>query len=173
MNGVSPKVWAGIAAKARVGVISSPVPWSEIVCVVLGEAFRLVSVNTRESLIVPPTVGAKLIGRVQVAPAASVPGVLLVLPVSGHVPLLVLSRVKSAEMLGLFPPVGIGKFSAAFPLLATVTVRTPSVESVEPTLVAVGKLRDGGSLRSISFTALLFWSATNKFPLPSTATPEG
>ena len=103
----------------------------------------------------PATVGAKLMGRVQLASAASEPGVLVVLPISGQVPLLVLFNVKLAEMLGLFPLVGIGKLSTAFPLFATVTVRTPSVESVEPTLVAVGKLRDGGSLRSISFAALL------------------
>src|ERR1700722_13669772 len=161
----------GATAVVAVGT-ATPVPLREMVWVA-GLPFRLLSRMTREPPMAPATVGAKLIRRVQLAPVARVPGVLLVLPGSGQVPLLVLFSVKLAEMLGLFPLVGIGKFSTAFPLLANVTVRTPSVESVEPTLVAVGKLRDGGSLRSISFTALLFWSATNKFPLPSTATPEG
>src|SRR6185312_10636475 len=159
-----------MVAKASVGVASSPVPFREIVCVVLGVALRLVSVNTSEPPIVPPIVGAKLIGRVQLAPAASVFGVPVV---SGQVPLFVLSSVKSAEMLGLFPLPGTGKLSTAFPLLATVTVRRPSVVSVEPTFVAVGKFSDGGSLRLISFTALLPTSATKTLPAPSTATPKG
>jgi hypothetical protein len=42
-------------------------------------------------------------------------------------------------MLGLFPLVGIGKFSTSLPLLVTVTIRAPSVVSVEPVTVAVGK----------------------------------
>src|SRR6185312_11599356 len=136
-----------MVAKASVGVTSSPVPFREIVCVVLGLALRLVSVNTSEPPIVPPIVGAKLIGSVQLAPTASVLGVSVV---SGQVPPLVLSSVKSAEMLGLFPLVGTGKLSTAFPLLATVTVRGPSAVSVEPAFVEVAKLSDGGSLRSIS-----------------------
>jgi hypothetical protein len=55
------------------GLATAAVPVSEMVCVAL-VAFRLLSVRTSEPLTVPLVVpvGAKLMGRVQLAPDASV-----------------------------------------------------------------------------------------------------
>jgi hypothetical protein len=63
-----------------------------------------------------------------------------------------LSKVKFDAMLGLFPILGTGKLSAAFPTFCTVTVMGLSLP-VEPKLVAA-KLRLGGSLKSTFHTLL-------------------
>ena len=141
----------------------TPVPLRLIVCVVLGLAFRLVFVSTREPLIEPAVVGAQLICSVQLVPAANIPAVLLMLPVKGQVPILALSSVKFVEMAGLLPLAGIGKLSAELPLLAIVTVRAPSMVSVEPAIVAVAKLSDGASAKSSFMT--LFALAAPKYEI--------
>jgi hypothetical protein len=82
----------------------------------------LLSVTTNDPLIVPAAVGAKLIGRVQDAPAASVPTDEDVLPINGQAVPPVLFNVKFDAILGLFPLVGIGSVSAVFPLFHRVTV---------------------------------------------------
>jgi hypothetical protein len=101
---------------------------------VLGEAFRLVSVNTSEPLRLPGTVGAKVTGKVQLAPAARVADALLLLYVNGQLPPLLLSKVKFVAMLGLFPLLRIGKVSVALPLLIIVSVCGLSL-LIEPTAV--------------------------------------
>ena len=78
MTGVKLVVWFTLRlfeATACVAVGTGvAVPVSEIVCVAL-VAFRLLSVSTSEPLTVPLVVpvGAKPMGRVQLAPDASVP----------------------------------------------------------------------------------------------------
>jgi hypothetical protein len=71
---------------------------------------------------VPAAVGAKLIGRVQDAPVASVPADEDVLPINGQAVPPVLFKVKFVAILGLFPLDGIGSVSAVFPLFHSVTV---------------------------------------------------
>ena len=99
------------------------------------------SVRTREPLIEPATVGAKLIGSVQDVPAARVPVDEEVLPVNGQVPLLVLFRLKFAEMLGLLPVWGRGKLRLALPMFSRVII---CEALVVPTLIDA-KLRLGAS----------------------------
>src|ERR1039458_6775036 len=72
-------------------------------------------------------------------------------------------------MLGLLPVPGLGKVSAALPLLASVTV---CALLVWPSTVEA-KLSDGGVASGISFTKLLPMSATKTLPAPSTTTPKG
>jgi hypothetical protein len=121
-------------------------------------ALRLLSVRTSDPPMPPLDVGTKLMGRAHDVPCASVPGDPAPLLTSGQAVVPLLSSVKFAEMLGLFPLRGAGKFRSALPLLAIVTVCGLS-ELVEPTSVEA-KLNDGGLLRSIIFTALLCVSAT-------------
>jgi len=109
------------------------VPLSEIVCLTL-VPFILLSVTASDPLIVPAAVGAKLIGRVQDAPVASVPTDEDVLPINGQAVPPVLFNVKFDAILGLFPLVGIGSVSAVFPLFHSVTVCGLSL-LVEPTAV--------------------------------------
>ena len=114
---------------------------------------RLLSVVTREPVMGPDTVGMKLTLSVQLAPAASDPG----LKVScGQVELGL--RLKLAEMLGLVPVAGTVNRSGEVPLFATVTVCGLS-ELVAPTAVEA-KERVGGFCAFISFAALLPVSAT-------------
>ena len=80
------------------------------------------SANTRVPLSVPVVVGAKLMGNKQDWPAASVPAVKEPAFTSGHDAAPLLFRVKFAERPGLFPLLGIGKFSAELPTFSTVTV---------------------------------------------------
>ena len=127
--------------------------------------------STTEPLRVPAVVGTKLMGNRQEAPAASDPAVEELALTSGHAVAPLLARVKFAAMFGLFPVEGMGKFSIALPIFLTVTVRGLSLLA-EPTCVEA-KVRDGGSAKSNSFTALLPESATKTFPFPSTATPWG
>ena len=72
-------------------------------------------------------------------------------------------------MLGSLPVAGMGKVSAALPLLASVTV---CALLVAPSKVEA-KLSDGGVASGISFTKLLPMSATKTLPALSTATPKG
>jgi len=99
----------------------------------------LLSVTTNDPLIVPAAVGAKLIGRVQDAPVASVPADEAVLPINGQAVPPVLFKVKFDAILGLFPLVGIGSVRVVFPLFHRVTVCGLSL-LVEPTFV-VAKLK--------------------------------
>jgi hypothetical protein len=150
------------------------VPLSKIVWVALG-TLRLLSVSTRDPLRLPAVVGAKLIDRVQNAPAASEPADEAELPVNGQAVPPELFKVKFVEILGLFPLDGIGNVSAVFPLFHSVTVCGLSL-LVEPTVVDA-KPRLGVSAKSSFTTPFPFWlpapSATNTFPLASTATPRG
>ena len=102
--------------------------------------FRVLSVRTSEPLILPATVGAKLMGRVHDVPSASVPAELAVLLINGHAVDPLLFSVKLVAMLGLLPLDGMGKVSAAFPRFHTVTV---CGLLVEPTAVEA-KLNAGG-----------------------------
>jgi hypothetical protein len=79
----------------------------------------------------------------QDAPIASVPADEAELPINGQAVPPVLLKVKFVAILGLFPAVGIGKISAAFPTLDKVTVCGLS-PLVEPAFV-VAKLTLGGS----------------------------
>ena len=86
-------------------VLPIPVPPKVMLCVVLpgAVAFRLLSVRTSEPVRVPAVVGSKLIDNWQEAPAANVPAVGEFVPTSGQAVAPLLSRVKFAAMLGLFP----------------------------------------------------------------------
>ena len=132
----------GVVKTSWVGTGSSAVPPRAMVCVAL-VAFRLLSVRTTEPLTVPfaVPVGAKLIGRVQLAPDASVPAAELPVVSSGHADTPLLLSVKLAAMLGLYPLPGIEKVSALLPMFEIVAVCGSSVVSVNPTLVAVAKPR--------------------------------
>ena len=92
VNGVAARFTVSTVEATTVVAVNcrTAVPCRAIVCVVLGLTFRLLSVNTSEPFTVPAAVGAKVTGSVQFVPAATTPAVLLPLPVSGHVPLLVL-----------------------------------------------------------------------------------
>ena len=127
------------------------VPPSEIVCVTL-DPFILLSVTTNDPLIVPAAVGAKLIGRVHEAPAASVPADDEVLPVIGQAVPPELLKAKFVEMLGLLPLDGIENVSAVFPLFDSVNVCGLSLLVVPTT--ADAKLRFGASAKS-NFTTWL------------------
>src|ERR1035437_4308842 len=130
----------GVVKTSWVGTGSGAVPLRAMVCVAL-VAFRLLSVRTSEPLMVPNVVGAKLMGRVQLAPDASVPAAELLVVSNGQADPPLLLSVKLAAMLGLFPIPGIGKVSDALPMFEIVAVCGPSVVSVDPTLVAVAKRR--------------------------------
>jgi hypothetical protein len=147
--------WAGIAPKVMVcGVLPVPMPLRSILCAAYpGEAaLSALSVNATVPLKAPAAWGAKLMANRQDWPAASVPAVVEPALTSGHEDAPLLFRVKFAEMLGLFPLLGIGKLSAVLPTFSTVTVCGLSL-LVEPGAVNA-KLRLGGSARS-SFNALL------------------
>jgi hypothetical protein len=122
-----------------------PVPLSEIVWITLG-TFRLLSVSARDPLMLADDVGTKLIGRVQDAPAASVPADEAVLPINGQAVPSELFKVKLVEMLGLFPLDGIGNVSGALPLFDNVKVCGLSLLVVPTT--ADAKLRLGASAKS-------------------------
>jgi len=64
--------------------------------------------------------------------------------VSGQSPVPLLYTEKSGPMLGLLPEDGIGKLSVVLPTFCRDTKLAPSVVSLEPTSVAVGKFNDGG-----------------------------
>ena len=104
--------------------------------------FRLLSVSTSEPLMLPEAVGAKLMGRVQDVPRASVPWELAELDINGQAVDPTLFNVKLTAIAGLFPLDGIGRVSAALPRLNTVTVFGLSL-LVEPTAVDA-KLNEGG-----------------------------
>jgi hypothetical protein len=129
----------GVVKTSWVGTGGVAVPPRAMVCVAL-VAFRLLSVRTSEPLMVPNVVGAKLMGRVQLAPDASVAGELPVVS-SGHADPPLLLSVKLAAMLGSLPVIGMGKVSGMLPMFEIVAVCGPSVVSVDPTLVAVAKRR--------------------------------
>jgi hypothetical protein len=63
--------------------------------------------------------------------------------VSGQSPWPSLNREKSAPILGSLPEAGTGKLSVVLPTFSRVTKLAPSAVSLEPTIVAVGKLNDG------------------------------
>ena len=153
-------------------VLAEPVavPLSEIVWVTL-VPFRLLSVSIRDPMRLPAAVGAKLIDRVQDAPAASVPADEAVLPINGQAVPPELFKVKFVEILGLFPLDGMENANGVVPLFESVTVWGLSL-LVEPTVVAL-KVRFGASAKSIF--AMMSWlrSTTKAFPLPSTARPSG
>jgi hypothetical protein len=127
------------------------VPLSEIVWVAF-VPFRLLFVSTRVPVMLPKEVGAKLIGRVHEAPAASVPADDEVLPVIGQAVPPELLKAKFVEMLGLLPLDGIENVSAVFPLFDSVNVCGLSLLVVPTT--ADAKLRFGASAKS-NFTTWL------------------
>jgi hypothetical protein len=120
-------------------------------------ALRALSVSTSVPLKVPVTVGVKLMGNMQERPGNSFPAVGKPVLTSGHEDAPLLFRVKFAVMLGLFPVLGTGKFSAALPTFSRVTVCGLSL-LVAPGAVAV-KLKLGGSAKSSFNTRLLPESA--------------
>jgi hypothetical protein len=148
---------------------ATPVPLNAMLCDVYPGAieFRSLFVSTSEPFRVPNAVGAKLMGKIQDAPAASVPAVEEPEPTSGQSEEPPLGKVKFGVMLGLLPVDGIGKLNGMLPMFSTVTV---CVGPVEPT-ATFGKLKLGGSTKS-SWSILLFpKSATKRLPAPSTAMP--
>jgi hypothetical protein len=172
---VVPSVWA---AKVRLVVervteeaelAPVPVPLRGMLCVAFGLiALSALSVSTNAPLIEPEVEGAKLTRYSQEAPEASEAGFEAVLSVGQVVEL---PRLKFVEMLALFPEVGAGKFSAAFPMLSTTTSWGLSL-LVEPTAEDV-KLRLGGVARLIFRTV---WSpvfAIYIFPSASKTIPRG
>ena len=120
---------------------------------------------------VPAVVGSKLIGNWQEAPAANVPAVGEFVPTSGQAVAPLLSRVKFAAMLGLFPVEREGKFSVVLPTFETVTVCGLSL-LVLPTWVEA-KVRDGGLAKLNSYTPFAASSLTKTLLAPSTDTPLG
>src|SRR5215469_7455642 len=62
------------------------------------------------------------------------------------------SHVKFALTLGFVPVVGSGKVSTLLPIFCTVTACGPSVLSVVPATVGVGKVRVGGIARFSSMS---------------------
>jgi hypothetical protein len=110
-------------------------------------ALSVLSVNTNVPLKVPAAWGVKLMGNRQDCPAASVAAAEEPALTSGHEDAAPLPfRVKFAEMLGLFPLLGIGKFSVALPTFSRVTICGLSLLA-DPGAVAP-KLRLGGSAKS-------------------------
>jgi hypothetical protein len=120
-----------------------------------GFTFRLFAVSTNDPLMLPACCGVKLMGRVQEAPAASVPGV-EPLATTGQV--AEPPKVKFIEMLGFIPEAGTRKLSGALPMFCSVNTCGLSL-LLEPTGV-LAKLRLGGVTRFSSFTAPLPESAT-------------
>ncbi len=126
-----------------------PVPLSVTVCGLL----PALSVSTNEPLIAPPEVGRNPIDNRQDWPVASVPAAEEPELTSVHEDAPLVSRVKFAEILGLFPLPGIGKLSTALPTFSTVTVCGLSLLVAPGTVNA--KVRLGGSERSSFNTRLL------------------
>src|ERR1039458_10085693 len=91
----------GVVKTSWVGTGAVAVPPRAMVCVAL-VAFRLLSVRTSEPLTAPLVVpvGAKLMGRVQLAPDASVPAAELLVVSNGQADPPLLLSVKLAAMLG-------------------------------------------------------------------------
>src|SRR6185369_10561890 len=155
------------ACQLITGVACMPVPLSAMLCAAYpgAAAFRLLSVKTKEPLIAPVAVGAKLMGNLQEAPAARVPGCEEPLPTIGHTASPLLLSVKFAAILGLLPVEGIGKIIAALPMFASPTFRGLSVLN-EPTEVGA-KTRLGGSTKSIFDINLPVVSEIYTLPPPS------
>ncbi len=120
-------------------------------------ALSALSVTASAPLKVPAAGGIKLTDNWQDWPAARVPVVEEAALSTGQAFAALLFKVKFAEMLGLFPPLGIGKFSAVLPTFSTATVCGLSL-LVEPGAVAA-KLRLGGSAKSSLNTTFLPESA--------------
>ena len=120
----------------------------------------MVSVSISEPLMLPRSVGMKLMGRVQLLPAFRLPS-----PppasTSGQSVVPPLCRLKLLAMLGLVPTPGAGTASATLPMFASTTVWGLSklVEGGVVTAVASND-SDGTSLRSSIFTAPLPASLT-------------
>src|SRR5690349_6338884 len=107
-------------AQERIGVARVAVPASEMLWGVNtgAAALRLLSVRTSEPLRLPATVGAKLMESAHDAPAANVPGVAKLLPITGQAPGALLFRVTLFAMLGLYPDDGIGNVRSALPMFS-------------------------------------------------------
>jgi len=116
------------------------------------------SINTSVPGILPNSVGEKLIGSVQLPFAARVPGADELLVTSGQAVAPLLSKVKFAEMLGLFPDPGIVKLRVAFPEFSSVTTCGLS-GLVCPTVVGT-KANPGGEETENSYTATGVWVET-------------
>jgi hypothetical protein len=140
-------------------VLPKPVPPRRILCAAYPGAAALsaLSVNANVPLKVPAAWGVKLTGNRQDWPAASDPAVKDPALSSGQAFGPLALKLKFVEMLGLFPPLRIGKLSAALPAFSTVTVCGLSL-LVEPGAVNA-KLRLGGSAKSSFKTRLLPESA--------------
>src|SRR5215469_2677204 len=108
------------------------------------------SVRIALPLMLPAALGAKSMVIEQVAPAASVNAELE--PASVWVQVDASSHVKFALTLGFVPVVGSGKVSTLLPIFCTVTACGPSVLSVVPATVGVGKVRVGGIARFSSMS---------------------
>src|SRR5665213_1069092 len=136
-----------------VGVVcTAPVaaPFSAIVCV--APRLTLLSLITSEPLMLPPVVGVKLMGNVQLVFAGTEADDPEELVSSGQAVPPTLFRVKPVEMLGLVPVPGMGNVSAALPMFSSVTVCGLSL-LVEPT--AVDANVSDGALLMVSFTTFL------------------
>src|ERR1700743_1830616 len=97
--------------------------------------FNELSVSTVDPVSVPACNGTKSTAIVQFAPEASVCAPLDVLS-CGHVDEE--SNPKFAEMFGLLPADAGDSVSAALPMFDKIAACGSSVESVVPTIVAVG-----------------------------------